>query len=377
MAKSLPGVILLILTVNGALADEPGVNAFKYEFSVRSYSAWTSHFGVSVEYKVLEFRGESIERIPGDAAGYQVFMKVSGSTGGVTASAREEMEFVGHPEYPPDKPQRSFHFQPKSIQLTSAGEAGVRLKFKDATDDYLLRYVKGEGLRLEEVNARFGKIVTSTVPEFVILKRAAGRYVWQCSPFAISATKDGIPLWSSDIPMEGLPEVMSVLDEVLFIKTTSGHSFYVLRDTGELVFYDGRKMSGNDPSDDILALWQREIDLAPYDLVRRGYFRFIRASVMLNEKRAIPLLIECIERGRDLNEKCAAIAALEKFNGNPGLWSSDYRLPPSYFLKKVGMKRVFPTEARKAERKKWENLFEEYLKKETSIPMVCRHDSSQ
>jgi hypothetical protein len=80
--------------------------------------------------------------------------------------------------------------------------------------------------------------------------------------------------------------------------------------------------------------------------------------VILNDKSLIPLLFESIEKGFGLPDKCAAVAALEKFNGNPKLWLETPKLPPpSYYLQAVGMNRVFPAEVARAERNRWERVF--------------------
>jgi hypothetical protein len=161
--------------------------------------------------------------------------------------------------------------------------------------------------------------------------------------------------------MQGQPEAISVLDKVLFVKTSAGHSFYVTKDLGELIFYDNSLMSGENPARDIRAIWRRDMGLTFSDREKRGFFRFIKAAVMLDDKESIPLLIECVEQAQGLGEKCAAIAALEKFNGDGKFWPESLPPPPSFFLKKVGIKRVFPADAAKAERQKWEEVFRDLL----------------
>jgi hypothetical protein len=224
---------------------------------------------------------------------------------------------------------------------------------------YSLRYREGEGLQLETVDSKFGEIDAANVREFVNITEIEGGHVWQCNPLTVTASKNGEFLWASDIPMQGQPESLSVLNNVLFIKTTGGHSFYVMKDTGELLLYADSVMLGKNALEDLLRLWR----IGFRDPVHRRLYRFIRAAVILNEKRSIPLLIKSIEAGQGVDVKCAAIAALEKFNGNPEYWPVHLPPPPKWppqdtFLKRVGWNRAV---AAKGERPRWERIFKDQL----------------
>lgn len=364
MFRLLPIVAFSIL-FRFALADDARVPAFKYELSMSSRAQVKTYQGVRTEFKPLQFRGNSLKKIPGDAISYPVHVMCTSTEDGVDVVAVEESAVAPRPEYQPERPEKSFYFEVKSIRLDSEGKVPVRIRFKDATDLYSLRYVNGVGLQLEAIDVKFGRIIEAgMVPEFSTLTHREGDQLWQCNPLTVSASKAGKPHWVCDIPMRGQPEIFSVLENVLFVRTTAGHSFYIMKDNGELLLYDASVMSGKNPSDDVLRLWQRDMGLTYEEREKRGFFRFIKAAVMLDEKRSIPLMLECVEEGQGLGEKCAAIAALEKFNDNPAFWPASFPTPPSFFLKRVGMKRVFPAEAAKAEREKWERVFKEQLPKQ-------------
>jgi hypothetical protein len=364
MARNLCLMVILALQTGVAAAEdaalaatqEATVRAYKYELSLKSRSEWTNHFGVSVEYKLLGFRGVSPGKVPGNGPSDNVFVTTTSTSDGIDAVATKSDSFVGKPKYPPEKPAKYFQFDIKSLQLKPDGWARVRFEFQDATDVFFLRYCPGEGLKLEPVNVAFGRTDVAIVPEFVNLITREGNCAWQCNSLTTSATKDGKPLWSTDLPMQGQPESMSVLDQLLFVKTTGGHSFYIRKDTGKMVFYDDSVMVGKNATDDILFLWHRDVGFTLQQRNKKGFYRFIRAAVLLDNKRFIPLLLECVEKGQGLPEKCAAVAALEKFNGNPDLWVDEGRL-----MEVVGMNRVFPAGAAKAERTKWETVFKDQL----------------
>lgn len=361
MCRLLALIVLLIVTLNISRAGDSTVAGFEYELSINSRTDWKNYYGVAVKHSILNFSGGSLAKIPGDAVCYPVHMMISSTAHGIEAIAAKETALTPKPFYPQERSERFFQFDIRSLKLPPNGQIELSLNFKDATDVYVLRYREGQGLRLEAEDVHLGKIVMATVPEFVNLTQTEGKYVWQCNPLTISASKDGDPLWSKDTPMQGQPESISIVGKVLFIKTSRGHSFYVLKDTGELVFYDNSVMKGERPSDDIRALWRRDMGLTFSEREKRGFFRFIKAAVLLDDKESIPLLIQCVEDGQGLGEKCAAIAALEKFNGNPNLWPQTLPPPSSFFLKSVGMNRVFPENNAKAERKKWEEVFKDQL----------------
>ncbi|MEX2318159.1 MAG: hypothetical protein WD669_13455 [Pirellulales bacterium] len=360
MLRTIFVCLLAVFHATLAFADDSQVTAFPYMLHMSSRSEWMRQVGaVRVEYKLLSFRGDSVARVPGSAKGHSVVIRASSTDEGVDLLATESVTYSPKPEYPRDKPETGFHFEIKSIVLSPEGMARLSLRFKDSTEDFRLRYIKDEGLRLEAVNAKFGDTASATVPEFVNLTATNGETLWQCNPLTISATKNGKVFWRADIPLQGRPEVLRELKKVLFVKSSAGHAYYILKETGELVLYDATAMAGNDPSDDLLKAWKDNLARTYAERQKVGFFRFIRAAVLLNERRAIPLLIECIDKGEGLEEKCAAIAALEKFNGRPEFWVA--KPGPSSFFKKVGMDRVFPAEAMKAEREKWEVIFKGQL----------------
>jgi hypothetical protein len=364
MPRILPALLLFFLWSPAASADDPQVSAFDYELSLTSRPEGKTFLGFRSETKILKVRVESVKKVPGGSVMYPVRLVVANTPDGIDVNVATESPFTPSSDLRArEYPERGFYFEVKSLQLPENELVPFRLRFKDATDKYSLRYSKGQGLQLEAVDVKHGKIVASKVSDFVNMKTVDGQLTYQCNPLTISAIEAGKPKWSTDVAMRGQPEGIAVLDKVLFVKSTGGHSFYVMKDTGEILLYDSSVMAGKNPSDDVLALWERDMGRTYAEREKRGFFQFIKAAVMLDEKRSIPLMIRCVEDGFGLGEKCAAIAALEKFNGNPTLWPPKFPPPPSYFLKAVGMNKVFPEANAKAERAKWEKVFASYLQK--------------
>lgn len=360
----LPALLLLTLWPAAAVADDPQVSAFDYELSLASRPEGKTFLGIRSESKTLKVRVESVKKVPGGSIMYPVQVIVGNTPDGIDVNVAAESPFTPSSEpRAQELPERGFYFEINSLRLPDSELVPLRLRFKDATDVYGLRYSKGQGLSLESVDVGHGNIVAGKVPDFVNVKAVDGQRTYQCNPLTISATEADKPKWSTDVFMKGQPESISALNNVLFIKSTGGHSLYVMKDTGEILLYDSSVMSGKNPSDDVLALRESDMGLSFAEREKRGFFRFIKAAVLLDEKRSIPLMIRCVEDGFGLDEKCAAVAALEKFNGNPDLWPANFPLPPSYFLNRVGMNRVFPARNAKAEREKWENVFASYLQK--------------
>jgi hypothetical protein len=336
-------------------ADEAGVSAFEYRLSAKYYSNAGTMLRTRAGSNRLAIIGESSKLVSGDSVFHIVETKMAKMVDTIEIRTVGETGFSPMPEYPSERPERHFRVEVTSLALPPDGLVRIRLMFRDATETLSLHYVKGEGLQLLVDQARFGKVDQGLIAEFANLEASENGITYQCNPLTTSASKDGQLLWSRDLAMPGQPESLRILKDVLFVTTTTGQSFYVMKNTGELVIFDTTVMGGKDPADDVLALWQRDMKRTFRERKKRGFFRYMRAAVMLNDRRTISLFIECVEKGQGLPEKCAAVAALERFNGNPALWVTNPR--PSEMLIRVGMNRVFPADAAKAERLKWEAVF--------------------
>ena len=354
---------LAFLLIAPAAAVEPRVSVFEYELTARSRDDSAGLFGFGVAYTAFRIQCSSVEQIPGNEPFHSAQVTVASSRDGIDVVAVSESEFLGKPEYPKLKPKWWFSFDIKSLQLRPDGTAALNFRFKDVTEKYMLKYANGEGLTLEPVDAEHGKIVAGRFPNFSNVAETHDGILYQCNSLTISAVKDGKSVWSVDLPKIGRPESLKVLDKTLFVTTKGGQSFYVLRDTGEFLFFHGSVMAGGNPADDIRSIWQKELGMTFREREKRGYRRFINAAVKLEDKNSIPLLIATIDNGQGLEEKCAAIAALEKFNGNKNAWPEPLPRDPSYFMRTIGMRRAYPDENRKSEIEKWKKIFKDDLEK--------------
>jgi hypothetical protein len=342
----------------GKLPDAT-VDLFKYKLFLQFQPSQGYINRISTKANILRLRGESLARIAGEAPTQLVNVKTTIGHGVIDIAATEVVRIAAMPAYPKDKPESMFRSEIRNLCLSGNDEVRVRIRFKDATDHYVLRYADGQGLRLDSIATVSGTTDAKSVPEFRVLKRSDDNIEWHCNPLTMWATTGGKVLWSTDAEMEGQPKTMSVLDDVLFVTTTADHSIYVRKDTGEVAFYNKSILPGKDPVDEIVTLGRENMAL---DGPRRSLSRFITAEVVLNDRRAIPFLIDCVEKGFGLPEKAMAVAALEKFNGNPEFWKPKNSKPGENHLHWVGMWRVYPNENRKAEIGKWRKVFADELR---------------
>jgi hypothetical protein len=342
----------------GKLPDAT-VAPFKYKLLLQFHPTQGYINRIITNANTLHLRGESVARIPGDTDTQFVAVQTTIGHGVIDIAATKEIRITAMPFYPKDKPASIFRSETRRLCLSVNNDVRVRIRFKDATDHYVLRYADGQGLRLEPIVTVSGTADAESAPEFRLLKRSNGEIEWHCNSLTVWATTGGKVLWSTDTEMEGQPKNMSVLDDVLFVTTTANHSFYVRKDTGEVAFYDKSVLPGKDSMDEILTLGRENMAL---EGKRRSLSRFIIAAVVLNDRRSIPFLIDCVEKGFGLPEKAMAIAALEKFNGNSELWEPKNPTPGHNHLHWVGMDRVYPNENRQAEIAKWRQVFADELR---------------
>jgi hypothetical protein len=341
------------------------VSVFKYRLSIQpvatqGYIIQGRINGVSTKSTMLSFRAESPERVPGDAPAKFVAFKTTVGDGLVDLAADRQYVGSGRPEYPPDKPAAMFRCEVRHLVFVN-NEVRLRIRFQDDAKRYLVRYEDGKGLKLSGLDPdALVQDEAHSVPDFVILSEVDDGITWYCNPLTTWATKGDKLLWSIDVPMEGQPTSLKIVGDVLFVTTTAGHSFYMRKDSGELAFYDKSIMAGVDPIDEVLALGRANMNIKNK---RRSLARFIYAAVILNDRRAIPFLIECVENGDGIPVKTMAVAALEKFNGNPEVWKPKDPKTGSVNFQMAPMSRVFPTENRQAEIAKWRKVFAEELDK--------------
>jgi hypothetical protein len=304
--------------------------------------------------------GESPNRVPGGANARYLAMKSTPGKGLIDIVVTEEFNEAGMPDYPPDKPEAAFRCELRSLILVD-DESRVRMRFKDSTDYLKFRYEDGVGLHLEALTPRV-EVVEGLLPDFRVIEQSKDNSEYYSNALTTWAMDGDKLQWSIDLPMEGQPDTLKVLDKVVFVTTTAGHSFYVLRDSGTFAFYDKSIMPGIDPVGEVLKLGRHNMKFMDK---RSRLEKFITASVVLDDRRTIPFLIDCIEKGFGLQPRAMAIAALEKFNGNPDLWDPKNPKPGSNPLGVVGMNRVYPNENRDAEIAKWREVFADELAAES------------
>jgi hypothetical protein len=344
-----------------ALGELPqaAVDSFEYELSLQAFPGRGSITpgrinGVMNNPMRLRLTAESVERVPGDGAMSLVVVKKTVGDGLIDFAAIKQITLSGQPDYPPDKPAAMFRSEIHRLLLVN-DEVRLRLRFKHATHNYLIRYEAGKGLRLVPLAVTDSVLVVADlIPEFTVLTQTEAESTWRCNPLTTWATQGDKLLWSTDAPLEGQPKSMKIVGDVLFIVTTAGHSVYIRKDTGEVAFYDKSVLPGNDPMQEILELGRANM---AFNDKRRSLAPFIYAAVVLDDRRSIPFLIDCIGQGDGIPVRAMAIAALERFNGNPDLWEPKTNKPGTTRHQWVPTDRIFPRERSDAEIAKWREVF--------------------
>jgi hypothetical protein len=133
-----------------------------------------------------------------------------------------------------------------------------------------------------------------------------------------------------------------------------------LKDTGALLTQHTALLGGVDPVAETIAAGVALSKLPFNQRAGQPLVNYYQTGVVLNDRRAIPFLIESVDLGFGLPDKMMAIAGLEKFNGDSDAWKSAYKMPGgSALYKSIGMSRVFPAEANKVECDRWRKIFKD------------------
>lgn len=363
---------------------DPAAPSYPYKLSAKmsgsqgqkSFSHW--------QHDILAIAGESLKRVPGGSGMRITEIKVKETDDGYEGVAIKESGFSPKPLYPPDQPERVFWFDISSLCFQTSNERTLTLRFMDAIDTYRLRYADGEGLHVEAIKLEAGSIDPVVVRDFKNLSLAEGDEVWQCNVITTSGARDGKLLWKNDIAMEGQPDAIESLGRVLRIHTTAGCTLMVLKETGEVLLYSPRVLKNDDPWLDIVSSYEAELanadqvkryqaerlawrqvgpkpawvddpSLRPSKVKLASHYPFIRAAALLEDRRSIPKLIDLVGNGFGLQQRAAAIAALEKINGDATAWNEAKH--PGLFLGPVSMDRVYPKQNGIAEQEKWRAIF--------------------
>ena len=141
--------------------------------------------------------------------------------------------------------------------------------------------------------------------------------MYWCNPLSLTAVHGEDVLWHRPVRVWGQPKTIQVVGQTLFVTTSSGQSFYSRKSNGEIIYYANEILAGKDAVAEIIDAARRAIAKAPTRLDLR-LSAHLEALVELEDRRALPLLIECIEVASD--ERGMVIAGLEKFNGQPENW---------------------------------------------------------
>lgn len=342
---------------------DPTVSGFLYKLSLQAANAQGYIIqgrmnGVTTGANVLRFRGESPERVPGAASANFVALKRTINNGLIDLAATEQYVGSGMGEHPPDKPAASFRFELRHLVFIN-NEARLRIRFQGETRHFLLEYEDAKGLALRSLDAG-GSTELVVGGNFAMLRESGDGKTWYCNPLTTWAMDSSGLLWSTDVQMEGQPKTMKPVGDLLFVTTTAGHSFYIRKDTGELAFYYKSLMAGVDPMKEVLTIAEESLVLG---IPRRSLARFIYAGVILDDRRSIPFLIDCIEKGDTVPVKSMAIAALEWFNGNPEYWKPLDAETGTVNWQMTPWSRIKTNDLRQAETVHWRKVFAKELAK--------------
>ncbi len=261
-------------------------------------------------------------------------------------------------ELPAERPQNGFQFKLEALTIPPSGSLPLRIHFKDHVDEFTFR-LDGKGLRLEADKSEYGTVNPHDPIPFTILEVDAAGVVYRASPLGVSAFKDGKSRWSTDIQFYKDPSEIKIVGETVYVATTGGYSLYLLKDTGALLTQHIGLLGGADPVGETIAAGVALTKLPFDERVGRPLFNYYQTGVVLNDRRVIPFLIESVDLGFGLPDKMLAVAGLEKFNGDSDAWNSGYKMRGNALYKSIGMARVSPEAANKAERDRWREIFKD------------------
>src|SRR4029079_8577499 len=93
---------------------EATIVAFKYKLSVQLIAMQGYTGGTVTHANTIQFRGESLNRIHGDARMQFAEVKTTIGHGVIDIVATRELALMGMPVYPPDKPASAFRSEVRS-----------------------------------------------------------------------------------------------------------------------------------------------------------------------------------------------------------------------------------------------------------------------
>lgn len=355
---------MLALLLLLAVAESP-VEPFHYNLSLEAQPR--GGFASNTTRRdtfYLKFKAESNKLIPRDAPGHYVYAMASQTSKGVEAVAREQFDIHGNTgayigvDLPAHRPQSGFEFKLEALTIPPGGSLPLRIHFKDHVDEFAFR-LDEKGLRLDAAESEYGTVNAHDPIPFKILQTEANGVVYRASSLGVSAFKDGECKWVTDLQFYKEPSEIRTVGETVCVATAGGYSHYFLKDTGAPLTQHTALLGGVDPVGETIEAGVALAKLPFKKRVGQPLFNFYQTGVVLEDRRVIPLLIESIDLGFGLPDKMMAIAGLEKFNGNADAWKSSYKVRGNAIYKSVGMSRVIPAAANKAECDRWREVFKD------------------
>jgi len=346
-------------TVEGRFNDAfkreaAGVDAFGFEIAVEASEK--EEYGMPWQQVLLSVR--SAKAVPSDAGYFAIQFSKSIRPGLIDITATE-LRHVSTALIPRTMfAEKMAQIRLETLPFVTDRPIYVRLRFRDAEEYFALAFRPAQGVRLVPIKAAFGKVTKESLKDVANLEAKGGQRIYQCDNLQIVAHENCKDLWTRRIPLRGTPKQFRIVEDMLFVLSSDGHSLYVRKSDGKIVYYHTSALAGKSAWDEVLA-----VTLENYKLHEPGKSELSRAigvAALLKEKRAAPFLIECVEKGNGLPERWWAVAALEHLNGNSTHWKALGEGQPWDAMGRSGewdISRVYPDSAMKAEVEKWEKVF--------------------
>jgi hypothetical protein len=343
---------------------------FTLQLSALTDGGHSPHYHeLRVDGMQLHINGSSPNQIPGDKESRAIETKVQFGPGLIDIWATNEFEYTPMPEYPAWRSEKGIYGpRLKPVWIPPDRPVYVRVRFKDSTELFALVLDSRGRLQIAEVQCRHGKAAlrssdgmyykgkgkgSSRSVSFTHVECTEGEITYQCNPTGVFAASGNKLLWTRQLKIEGQPKSIHVVDKTLFVTTTADHCFYCNKSDGELLFYAVEEvLAGKDPCMEILQLGRKLKDRDALKDFQDSMERVIEGLVELEDKRAIPFLIECI----DTTARTMALAGLEKLNGEPWYWDAHTPRPGPH-AQGIERERLTP-EGHRAEREKWRKAFQ-------------------
>jgi hypothetical protein len=332
------------------------VEPFAYTIAVES----DPNIDYGMPWQEITLTVRSTETVRGDDSVGFVEVSVRHRPGLLDMTAKEVEFVVRNDDRRKPAPAHTAYIRLRDLHMPADRPTYIRLRFRGADEYFALTFQRGRGLRLVPVKSRFGLVKGGRLADYDIRDVTEGTRLYRCDNQGIVAHDGAKELWNRRIPLKGAPKEFRVVGDTLFVSSTGGHSLYVRKRDGKIVYYHEGVLAGKDPWAEVLELARERYRRAEKDSGANLY-QAIGAAALLNDKRAAPFLIECLDKGYGLSEKWWAVAALETLNGDPRYWKAMREgqpwdpASPDEPTEGMDENRVYKNLA--AEVRKWEKVF--------------------